>query len=1259
MLDVTPDDIARLDDKQMRELVGRLASADAQRCGHSPHCVVWGGDQNANDEGSDVEARLRNLSGAGTALTVYQVKKSDLKPAEIAKEMRPDGLIRPWFPQLASEGGKYVIVSAKTDATPRKLEKREAAMRAALADLPGGDAIRLDFIDRGRLVRWVASHPGTTAWVREIVGRPMRGWRGYGNWSRPKVREQESLLFDQTKRFHFGLSGEPVTCLDAIWRLRSMLRVPGAAVRLVGLSGVGKTRVVQALFDAAVGKGELAPADVLYTDLEHSPDPGPMAIVDMLQAHGRPVTLVIDNCDPRLHAILSAHCTGKESVVRLLTVEYDVRDEQFEDTDVVRVEPASCWLMHDFLVQRYPGIAPADVSEVARLSGGNWRLAVILAEAVEDGRGAVLASTPRFDALFYQRNGTDDRLLAAAQACTLVYSFDGESTDGSSTHLHHLAALAQLPVEAMYAYVATLVKRGLVQKRSHWRAVLPQALAEYLARNALSSTFPTLIERHIINAGDPHLVNSFARRLSMLRGEPKAGEWCMELMAPAGPFGDIAAMPSERVELFVAMAAAAPDAALTAVSRAMDEKDGKSQLAPGKFARLVSDLSRHSALADQCLDLLANVVRSEQPVDAELAAREASAFFQAGLCAGPLAQRRLATLKAWLEEDTPRMKSLARDALMHAVSIYERPWSGGRFHTGEPDFSPELGYSPALRAQTGEWYAQALQLLHDYAVRSEDNLSFARWLTCGKVMRELWRRRAVRPEVEKLVMGLKGGEFWAEAYKAALEQEDDEDFDSVDREHAKKLSTRLAPQNLADRLRAVCLDADLLMDRSTSDSDREGYFANIAQLTKELAIEALQDLPTLEGAMPHLIRSLAVADFGAVLARQAGAAQDRVWRCIYSNLHGMPPDRQTGSLPYGFLEGLATMDRAAADACLDEVAGHADLAMHLPALTAAAGFDLPGIERMRGAVARGTVPLTELGWLRKAGKAAPAIQISALQFLGDIASLPEAPYMIIGALRGWLDEGAEPDAEACDSLHYACAQACRYFEPMETYHYSGARLARVAAVLFDGPHKAEVAPQLAIRLCRGILASPGLFADFRKTFDLLCSSHVDVLLDVLAASSDAHLVAGSIDALSYDLSIRSWEEGMFDAAAIERWCVAAPADRVPLALSVVPVAEVGEHMDLLGLTPIVRSLLSTHAQQHPGALADALLKRMVKSAHMENTVKRKQMWLNLVEDAAQLLGPAAASEVDATRIEMEEGLDQQREADAMQRQCQRLPMGFE
>jgi hypothetical protein len=58
VFDVTPDDIAQLNDVDLRELVGRLCEAELVSRGFSSAAVTWGGNQTAPDGGLDVRVAL-------------------------------------------------------------------------------------------------------------------------------------------------------------------------------------------------------------------------------------------------------------------------------------------------------------------------------------------------------------------------------------------------------------------------------------------------------------------------------------------------------------------------------------------------------------------------------------------------------------------------------------------------------------------------------------------------------------------------------------------------------------------------------------------------------------------------------------------------------------------------------------------------------------------------------------------------------------------------------------------------------------------------------------------------------------------------------------------------------------------------------------------------------------------------------------------------------------------------------------------------
>lgn len=302
MFDITPDDIALLDDADTRTLVGRLCESEMRRHGLPISAVTYGGHQDAPDGGVDVRVSLPDgtvIEGfISRAATCLQVKKPEMRPADIRVEMRPSGVIRPVIAELARRGGSYVIVSTGSNVTDAMLNDRLTAMRDVVRDVPGGEALHVDFIDRARLATWVGDHPARILWVRDRIGRAFSGWQPYGPWAYPHEGLEAEYLIDGKLRIETGRreDGDGLDALHAIRHIRDLLREPGHVARIVGLSGVGKTRFVQTLFDERVGEQCLDPGLVFYTDMGRDPDPVPLHLASSLVATKTRAILIVDNC---------------------------------------------------------------------------------------------------------------------------------------------------------------------------------------------------------------------------------------------------------------------------------------------------------------------------------------------------------------------------------------------------------------------------------------------------------------------------------------------------------------------------------------------------------------------------------------------------------------------------------------------------------------------------------------------------------------------------------------------------------------------------------------------------------------------------------------------------------------------------------------------------------------------------------------------------------------------------------------------------
>jgi hypothetical protein len=257
-LELKPSDISDLNDADLRELVARLCEAELSRQGIDTSCVLWGGAQEAADGGIDV--RVINapiLSKPGFIPrnnTGFQVKKNSMGKAACNKEILSRGEVKDAIKDLVAKKGAYIIVSGKDDCSATMQSERIQGMKSAIEGLPDSKNIHIDFYGRDRLSTWLKQHPGVALWVRSRLGKPLSGWQPFERWTSTPIGQEDEFLLDGHPCIidKNSQKKEPMPISDGISLIRKKLSNPGSAVRIIGLSGVGKTRLAQALFEDEV-----------------------------------------------------------------------------------------------------------------------------------------------------------------------------------------------------------------------------------------------------------------------------------------------------------------------------------------------------------------------------------------------------------------------------------------------------------------------------------------------------------------------------------------------------------------------------------------------------------------------------------------------------------------------------------------------------------------------------------------------------------------------------------------------------------------------------------------------------------------------------------------------------------------------------------------------------------------------------------------------------------------------------------------------
>jgi hypothetical protein len=964
MFEITADDIAQLDDEKLRAVIARLCEAELRQRSLSASWVTWGGDQNAADGGIDVRVALP----AGSMIdgfvprptTGFQVKQQDMPRGEILDEMRPNGIIRPSILSLANQSGAYIIVSSRGSVTDTALSNRCDAMREAMQNIPNGDQLLMDFYDRTRIATWVRSHGGLIPWVREQVGRAISGWHSYGSWAYAPEPLTAEYLLDETLRIHASKrnTGVGVSALEGIRQIRDQLREPRSVVRLVGLSGVGKTRLVQALFDDRIGEQSLNPSFTIYTNMADSPDPQPTGLASELVAGGTPTILVVDNCPPELHQRLSEVCRQEHSKISVITIEYDIREDEPEGTEIFTLKTSSPELIEKILRRRFPTMSQVDARTIADFSGGNARIALALGATIErNGTVAGLTDDQLFQRLFVQRHTPDESLYLVAQACSLVYSFEGVDVSASDeAELIRLGAMIGKTAQDVYRNVAVLQRRDLVQRRGVWRAILPHAIANRLAALALQNIPLALIDEHLIKTPSGRLMKSFSRRLGFLHVSQEAKAIVKQWLGRGGLLENVSNFNDLGRAMFENVAPVAPEEVLSALERACTQKPD----AVEPYLESLRSLAYEPVLFDRCVTLVASVLAAGENNEQSHVQDVFTSLFQ--LClSGTHAtiEQRLGVLESLLGSPDPKLRALGVAGLKRVLEAWHFN-SVSNFDFGA--HPRDYGYWPRTTQEVQHWFAAALKLIE--GLERDDSLVApdARAALAG-AFRGLWHHGAVCSELAALCRKITRSRFWPEGW-LAIRQVLDLDGKGMEAERLAQLvgmERDLRPADLLQKVRSIVLSTRF---ESTDFEDFEEHAgedisARMAR-TEALARQLGQAVATKEAILASLLPELVSSDgklwsFGEGLLEGTTDAAE-LWDRLVGALKTSEKSLRKPQVLRGFLSALHATTPALAAAFLDSSLEDETLSYWYPFLQVAIAIDDEGVVRLKRSLAFGKTP---------------------------------------------------------------------------------------------------------------------------------------------------------------------------------------------------------------------------------------------------------------------------------------------------------------
>lgn len=406
--------------------------------------------------------------------------------------------------------------------------------------------------------------------------------------------------------------------------------------------------------------------------------------------------------------------------------------------------------------------------------------------------------------------------------------------------------------------------------------MLPQAIANRLARQALAELPISLIARHLDFAHAPRVCKSFARRLGMLHDSKEARGIAASWLGPQGLLSDLASLDDDRRHVFRHIAPTDPALSLRTIEAA-DRKGQLGATATGGLrsfvAPILCKIAYDPVLFDRSAAVLARIAVLDLPssnisycwsIFVALFSMQLS-----GTMATPC--QRATFLRGLFTSPDTAIRQLGVDGLEAWLSTV--PYrSGQEFAFGA--WSRGFGYFPRTGQEADEWFSIGIDLA--LGVASTGSESSGKLL--AKAMRDLWPRGFAHTPIAAAARFMAARGFWPAgwvalrtALSAVRKQSEPEGAGDLE-----LLVRELGPQSLMDRIQVHVFEALPRGFQDDDDDAPERYRAleeRRKQTAEALGAETAGCLVILDSLLPALVASSArlVGAFANGLAKVAEA----------------------------------------------------------------------------------------------------------------------------------------------------------------------------------------------------------------------------------------------------------------------------------------------------------------------------------------------------------------------------------------------------
>lgn len=340
---------------------------------------------------------------------------------------------------------------------------------------------------------------------------------------------------------------------------------PKESIRIIGLSGLGKTRVLLEAFRENIQQGDAISMRnrVLYVNHSYYTKENLTAIVLKLIHDNENRILVIDNCPKDLHRKLVPYIQNDKNQNSLITIDSNPEEVEQDRIDgvnylIFRKEDLNS-IVADILREDFSFLSSENAEKIKEFSQGIPLMAVLLGESVRNGEVFIgkLSDKDLLNKLLGDK-GQDPRARTILKSCS-IFNYFGYSDDfisqlefiASNKHITSLDGENQVITNEFYEVCEHYLKREIFERKGRLIGMRPFPLAMYLAQEWLEACSPQRLMDVISTISvlpEPDkksLIEAIAEQMKYLGFNDKAVTIVEKIVGVGGPFDDAEVLNTE------------------------------------------------------------------------------------------------------------------------------------------------------------------------------------------------------------------------------------------------------------------------------------------------------------------------------------------------------------------------------------------------------------------------------------------------------------------------------------------------------------------------------------------------------------------------------------------------------------------------------------------------------------------------------------------------------------------------------------------